>query len=221
MQLTLQNRRLALLALACTALAGCASTQPVAYTGLSSAPQLRTHPDERSTHTPYRLAANTDWRRYTKAIVAPVAIYQGADQQFEDVADGDKTRLAGAMRDEFRQKLAQRFALVDSPAADTLLIELTLTGAKTTTPFLSTATRFDLVGAPYNIVQAIRGKEGSFTGSVSYAVEIYEASTHALLAAFVSKQYPNALNLKASLGSLDASIAGIRIGADELLAFFK
>ena len=32
--------------------------------------------------------------------------------------------------------------------------------------FLSTASRFDLAGGPYNLVQAARGKEGAFTGSV-------------------------------------------------------
>ena len=201
---------------ACLALAGCANTQPTAYAGLASASQLRADPDDKSGHIPYRISTKTDWHPYTNAIVAPVVVYQGADAQFEDISEEDKATLARYMTGEFRQALKQRFDIVDKPASHTLLVKATLTGAKTTTRFLGTATRFDLVGAPYNIVQSIRGKEGSFTGSVSYAVEIFDATTLVLLDAYVTKQYPNALNIAASLGTMDASMAGVRKGADQL-----
>jgi hypothetical protein len=36
-------------------------------------------------------------------------------------------------------------------------------------------------------LQAARGKEGAFTGSVSYAVEVYDASTNQLLGAYVTE----------------------------------
>jgi len=206
---------------ACVALVGCASTQPVAYTGLASAAQLRPNADDKSGHTPYRTAAQTDWHKYASAVVAPVVVYRGPDAQFEDTSDADKVALAAYIKDEFTRKLNARFEIVDSPRAGTILVKVTLTGAKTTTRFLSTATRFDLVGAPYNIVQAVRGKEGSFTGSVSYAVEIFDATSNALLDAYVTKQYPSPMNIKASLGALDASKAGIRNGADDLLAHLR
>jgi len=57
-----------------------------------------------------------------------------------------------------------------------------------------------------------------FTGSVIYAVEIYDAPTNRLLAAFVTKQYPGSLNVLATLGSLAAAKTGIEKGADALLA---
>ena len=78
-----------------------------------------------------------------------------------------------------------------------------------------------LRGVRPNIVQSIRGKEGSFTGSVSYAVEIYDASNNRLLNAYVTKQYPNSLNISATRGSLSAAKAGIDKGADALVARFK
>ena len=87
-----------------------------------------------------------------------------------------------------------------------------------TTRVVSTLTRFDLAGGPYNAVQAARGREGSFTGSISYAVEILDASTQELLGAYVAKQYPNAWNLGATFGRLDAARVGIDKGAEELLA---
>ena len=105
------------------------------------------------------------------------------------------------------------------PRAQALRIKLTLTGAKENTPVLSTLSRFDLLGGPYNAVQAVRGKEGALTGSVSFAVEIYAASTNELLAAYVSKEYPNAWNLGAGIGAMSASKTGIDKGAAELVAY--
>lgn len=208
--------RLGLL-IAVAALGGCASTQPTAYSGLASASQLRANPDDKSGHIPYSASTKTDWRPYTRAIVAPVQIYAGADAQFDDVADEDKAALAKFMDEEFKRALARRFNVVDSPAEHTVLIKATLTGAKTNTALVSTVTRFDLLGGPYNIVQGLRGKEGIFMGSVSYAVEIYDASTLRLLDAYVTKQYPNAMNVSASIGKMAASKTGIEKGATDLV----
>ena len=83
---------------------------------------------------------------------------------------------------------------------------------------LGTLSRFDMAGAVYKGVQAARDGEGSLTGSVIYAVEIFDATTSRLLGAFVSKQYPNPYNIKASVGALAAAEAGIDKGADSLMA---
>jgi hypothetical protein len=52
-------------------------------------------------------------------------------------------------------------------------------------------------------------------------VEVYDSSTNALLAAYVAKQYPNAWNLKAGIGAMSASLAGIQNGADQLAAYLR
>lgn len=93
-------------------------------------------------------------------------------------------------------------------------IRLTLTGAKKNTPVLGTLSRVDIAGGLYNGVQAVRGREGSMTGSVIYAVELYDAASNKLLAAYVTKQYPNALNIASSVRPLDAAKAGIEKGAE-------
>ncbi|MBC9208343.1 DUF3313 domain-containing protein [Roseomonas aerophila] len=113
-------------------------------------------------------------------------------------------------------RLGQRFALVNDAAPNTLRIRLTLAGAATT-PVLSTVTRFDIGGGLYNGVQAARGGEGLFISSASYAVEIFDAASNTLLDAFVAKQYPNAYNIPAGIGSLAAARTGIDKGAEELL----
>jgi len=106
----------------------------------------------------------------------------------------------------------------NKPSAKALRVQLTLTGAKTSTQVVSTFTHFDLAGTPYNVVQGVRGKEGLMMGSVSYAVEIYDASTNRLLNAFAAKQFPNAMNVKSTFGSLRAAKTGISKGAEALVA---
>ncbi|USX28997.1 DUF3313 domain-containing protein [Oxalobacteraceae bacterium OTU3CINTB1] len=207
-----------LLIATCLALAGCASTQPAPYGGLASSGQLRPNLDDRSGRIPYSYATQVNLRDYRSIIVDPVVVYRGQDSQFEEVTEEDKTALATYMQSEFEAKLRGRFNLTRDPGRHTLRLKLTLTGAKSSTRFLSTASRFDLAGAPYNLVQAARGKEGAFTGSVMYAVELFDASTNLLVNAYVTKQYPGPYNLGASLGLMDASKAGVRNGADALLA---
>ena len=199
-----------------TALAACASPEPVAYSGIASSTQLVPSKKRDSTKVPFRYAAPVEWRSYSRIIIEPVAIYGGPDQQFGDMSDADKVELANYMRSRFTEKLGTRFMRVTDPAPHTLRLKLTLTGATTNTPVLATLSRFDIAGGLYNGVQAVRGREGTFSGAVMYAVEIYDAPTDRLLNAFVTKQFPGALNIGASLGSLAAAKTGIDKGADAL-----
>jgi hypothetical protein len=56
---------------------------------------------------------------------------------------------------------------------------------------------------------------------VNYAVEIHDASSNQLLLAYVTKQYPNAMNVGASFSPLKASMVGVEKGADDLLEKLK
>jgi len=205
---------------ACAMLVGCSSVEPVAYTGIASSSQLQPDPNDESGHIPYRYATQVDWRNYTKAMIDPVAIYRGTDNQFGDMDDNDRATLGSYMQVQFAEKLATRFQLTNTPGPNTLRIKLTLTGA-TTTPLVAPATHVDIAGNLYNSVQAIRGGEGLMAGSAIYAVEIYDASTSRLLSAYVTKQYPGALNVGASFGSMGAAKTGIDKGADALVAQLK
>jgi hypothetical protein len=206
------------IAAVCAVLAGCASVEPVAYSGIASSSYLKPDPQDKSGRVPYRFSTQADWQQYRKLIIDTVVVYRGADNQFGDMSDADKAALASYMQTKFEEKLRTRFEPANAPGPNTLRLKLTLTGASTTTPFLGPFTRFDLSGGIYNVVQTARGKEGAFTGSVMYAVEIYDASTGRLLNAYVTKQYPNPYNIGASFGSLSASKTGIEKGADALVA---
>ncbi|WP_454688349.1 DUF3313 domain-containing protein [Achromobacter aloeverae] len=215
------NRRknLSLLVL-CTAvvmLAGCASTTPMPYSGLPSSSQLHRNANDDADKVPYVYSTPTRWQDYTAVVLEPVAVYRGSDNQFEDLSEQEKSELAKYMEDEFRRELAKRFTVTNTPGPRTLRVALTLTGAKTNTAVVSTVTRFDLLGGPANVVQSIRGKEGVFIGSVSYAAEIRDAGDDRLLKAYVTKQYPNALNVGATFGRLAAAKTGVEKGAEDML----
>jgi len=199
---------------------GCGTADPVAYSGIASSAQLAPNPKDETGHIPFRYATPVDWRSYNRMIIDPIVIYRGPDAQFDGMSEEDKAELAHAMTVAFVEKLKTRFTLTDNPAPGTLRLRLTLTGASTSTPVLSTLSRAMGFGVVHG-VQALRGSEGALTGSVLYAVEIYDAPTNRLLDAFVSKQYPGAMNVGATFGSLAAAETGLEKGADALLAQLK
>jgi hypothetical protein len=199
-------------------LTACAGVQPVPYAGISSSPQLRQNRDDDASKVPYKYAAPVVWSRYAQVLLDPVVVYQGSDNQFGDMKDEDQTELAHYMGKAFSEKLATRFQLAQEPGPNTLRVKLTLTGAEKTTLLVGQLMHFDLAGNLYNGVQSVRGGQGAFSGSVSYAVEIYDSSNGHLLKAYVSKQYPNAMNLTAAFGSLSAAKTGLDKGADGLVA---
>jgi len=202
-------------------LAACSSPDPVAYGGLASSSYLKPSADTDAGRLPYAYSSHPDWRRYSKVLIEPVAVYQGADNQLGDLSAEDRSNLAGYMQTQFSAALANRFRLAAGPGPDTLRIRLTLTGASTNSAVLSTFARLDMAGGLYNSVQAVRGHEGMMMGSVSYAVEIYDAGSDRLLEAFIAKQYPGAYNIGATFGSLAAARTGVDKGADALAEHFQ
>jgi len=212
--------RTATLAL-CAALAACSTLQPVPYAGVASSSKLRVNQRDTTGRMPYEYKVNINWAKYTAVIVDPVVIYNGNDDQFEKISEEDKENLAKYMQAEFTGQLSKRFRNSVVPGNETLRIKLTLTGAKKNTNVLNTVMHFDLLGGPYNAVQAVRGREGMMAGSVSFAVEIYDSSTNSLLGAYVAKQYPNAWNLPAGMGSMAAAEVGVQKGAEQLVAYLR
>lgn len=200
------------------ALSACAGVQPVPYAGISSSSQLKQNRDDDAEKTPFRYTAPVVWSRYTQVLLDPVVVYEGGDNQFGTMKENDKAALADYMGKTFSQKLSKQFGIASQAAPGTLRVKLTLTGAETTTPLVGQAMHFDIAGNVYNGVQAIRGGQGAFSGSVSYAVEVYDSANGHLLKAYISKQYPNAMNLAAAFGSLHAAKTGLDKGADDLVA---
>ncbi|EPM46656.1 DUF3313 domain-containing protein [Pseudomonas syringae] len=196
---------------------GCASHEPSPYSGIESSLEMRPNKQDNSGRIPFKYSTSVNWNQYDKIMLEPVVIYSGADAQFSDLERNEKTVLANDMTIKFSEALGKHFRFADTPARGTLRIRLTLTGAETTVAGLSTFSRFDIGMGSYNLVQASRDREGTFTGSVSYAVEIYDASTSQLLESYVTRQYPKVYDISSTFGRLSAAQAGISRGAEELV----
>lgn len=204
--------------LSALALSGCVSTQPVKYQGLASTHAMTTsEPDKTNEHAPFSYVnPEVVWQNYATYMLDPIEIYANPDGQFGKLNDSDKDKLASYMHDQFVLALSKKFEPSPVPTIDTLRIHITLTGVETSTRVVSTMTKVIPVGAVVNTALWAFGKQAAFTGSVTYAVEIYDAATGDLLDAYITKQYPGAMNIPASFSSLGAAKAGIRLGAKRL-----
>ncbi|KPX42528.1 putative lipoprotein [Pseudomonas syringae pv. helianthi] len=196
---------------------GCASHDPSPYSGIESSLEMRPNEQDSTGRIPFKYIAAPNWNKYDQIMLEPVVIYSGADAQFSGLERTDRITLANDMTVKFSEALGRHFRFTATPGRGTLRIRLTLTGAETTVAGLSTFSRFDIGMGSYNLVQAARDRKGTFTGSVSYAVEIYDASTSQLLESYVTRQYPKVYDISSTFGRLSAAQAGISRGADELV----
>ena len=80
---------------------------------------------------------------------------------------------------------------------------MTILGATKTKGGVATATRVTPLGFAISGVKSALGKKGSFTGSVLYAVELYDARTNELLLAAVRRRTPDPLDVPATLSTTD------------------
>ncbi|PLV54500.1 DUF3313 domain-containing protein [Erwinia sp. B116] len=197
---------------------GCSSTSPVKYAGIEATSRMLPNTADDSARIPFRYAAPVDWSKYRSITIEPVEIYGGSDAQFNDLPQEDRRNLADYMQKKFAEVLAEKFTVNTSAGnAPALRLKLTLAGADTTPQFVGTVTKFDLAGGPYNIVQSVRGGRGLMSGYVNYAVEVKDAANGELLLAYVAEQYPNAMNVGATFGSMSAAETGVDKGAEQLL----
>ncbi len=195
------------------ALAACATTPPPSQ-ALSSSAYLRPTSDKSRPYA-YR-RPDADFAAYSRVMIPPTAIYAGADAQFGNMSAADRQVLAVYMHREFSRVLGRRFQLVGQPGPGTLRARLTLTGAEASTPVLSTVSHVLPVGLVVNAGAQATGGRGTFSGWVSYAVEIEDAQAGTLLYAHVASRSANALDITANFGGLDAAKAGVRSAADQL-----
>ncbi len=98
--------------------------------------------------------------------------------------------------------------------ADTLRLKVTLLGAEKTKGGVATATRVTPMGFGLSALKSAMGKGGSFTGSVLFAVELYDARTNELLLAAVRRRHPDPLDVPATLGTEETVKAVAREFAD-------
>jgi hypothetical protein len=141
--------------------------------------------------------------KYRTVIVDPATVYQGPDAQFDGIEMADRQRFAAIVTQELQSEIAKSFPVPARPQADTLRLRVTLLGAQKTKGGLATATRVTGLGFATSALKSALGKQGSFTGSLLYSVELYDARTGELLLAAVRRRTPDPLDIPATLSTTD------------------
>ena len=152
--------------------------------------------------------------KYRTLIVDNTAVYNGPDAQFDGINAADRAKFAGIVTDQLRSELSKSFPNPVRVQPDTLRLKVTLLGAEKTKGGLATATRVTPMGFGLSALKSAVGKGGSFTGSVLFAVELYDARTNELLLAAVRRRHPDPLDVPATLGTEETVKAVAREFAD-------
>lgn len=197
-------------------LISCAScaTKPELYQELSSSGQLRQSGKQADKKVYFNTSLDPGrLKAFTSVIVEPARIYRGRDNQFRSLSEQSKIELARHADLHFSRELASKQLLVGTPETASLRMRVTITGAEGSVPVLSTATKLTPVGFAMSGLRSVSDREGSFAGAVIYAIELFDARNGTLIYAFVTRQYPNALNIPATIRPLDAAKAGLERGA--------
>lgn len=148
--------------------------------------------------------------KYRAVIVDPTAVYDGPDARFEGVDLADRSRFAAMITDALRSEIGKSFPAPARAQTNTLRLHTVLLGAEKTTGGVATATRVTPLGFATSALKSALGKSGSFTGSILYAVEIYDARTGELLLAAVRRRTPDPLDVPATLSTSNTIKAAAR-----------
>ena len=190
-----------------------AQTEDHAPVGLQSATRMAQ--DKAGTESWTYAQPKARFAKYRTVIVENTAVYQGPDSQFDgSINAADRQKFAGMVTNELRSELAKSFRTPARAQADTLRIKVTLLGAEKTTGGVATATRVTPLGFATSAVKSALGKKGSFTGSLLYAVEVFDGRSNELLLAAVRRRTPDPLDVPATLGTEETVKAVAREFAD-------
>lgn len=176
-----------------------AQTQDHAPTALTSADELEHDKKESWTY----IKPDLHLARFDGLQIEPTVVYRGTDAQFQDVPEADRQKFAQFLTEALRTEMAKSFRIVQAPAADTLRLRMTLIGAKKTTGGVGTVSSVLPIGLVTNVVKSAAGKGGTFSGSVLFAIEIFDSRSGELFAAAVRRATPDALDIGATMSTAD------------------
>jgi len=200
-------------------MAGCSSSpKSEKYSGVPESEQLR--PDVRFPHSLVYIKEGANFGQYSRFIIDPAEIYRGSDASWHKgkVTEQNKQELAQFARAEFVRALGKKYSVVNQPGPGVLRIKLTLADVELTTSTLAVVSHFSPVGMGMNLLGTGAGMQGSFMGSVTISGELRDAQSDTVLAAFLTKQTPLAVDVSKTVGKLAAARSGVTETADKLSA---
>lgn len=176
-----------------------AQTKDHAPVALSSASKMA-HDDPMSESWTY-MKPGLDLTNIRSVVVEPTAVYAGPDAQFDGIASDDRSRFAEILTTALQTEIAKSFPASGFPPAQTLKIRVTLLGATPTKGGFATATRASSVGFALSALKSVRGKPGSLTGSLLYAIEVLQGPSSEIVVAAVRRRHPDALDIPATVST--------------------
>ncbi len=66
---------------------------------------------------------DTDLRKYTSIMIAPVSIYDGADIDWGNTGPADRTEIANYLQTAYTKAIGRSMRIVKTPGPNTLLLE--------------------------------------------------------------------------------------------------
>ena len=200
-------------------IAGCSTTPKSGkYAEVPDAGKLQ--PDSRFPHSLIYVKEGTSFASYSKFIIDAADIYRGADASWHKhkVTEQDKQALAQFARAEFVRVLGRKYTMVNQPGPGVLRLKLTLADVELTTPALAVVSHLSPAGMGMNLLGSGAGMQGSFMGSVTLAGELRDAPSDTVVAAFLTKQSPLAVDVSKTFGKMSAARAGITETAEKFSA---
>jgi hypothetical protein len=116
-------------------------------------------------------------------MIAPVSIYGGADTDWGNTSDADRTEIANYLEQAYTKAIGQSMHIVHAPGPHTLLLQMQLVGVESNVPVLSTVSRIYPAGLVLNITKQASSTPGTFSGSVTYALMVYDSTLSTVRAA--------------------------------------
>jgi hypothetical protein len=162
------------------------------------------------------VARDVDFAKFRSVMVSPVQIYGGADTDWGGTAAPERQAIANYMQQAFTKAIAQQYKIVTRPGPNTLRVQFELVGIEPNVPVATTVSRVVPAGLVANIAAQATDQPGAFSGSVTYAVLVYDSVSDKLLGAAVNKKFPEALNIAATFTTGAAAKAGIDEGAAQI-----
>jgi len=173
-----------------------AQTEDHAPVGLPSAGQLSQDRGESWTY----LRPGLNLSSYRNVVVDQAVVYTGPDAQFVGVSAEERRRYAAMLTDRLRTEMARALPVVARAGPGTARIRVTLVGMTGTTGGVATATRVTIMGFATSAMRSVTGRQGSLTGSMLIAIEVFDHNG-VLQAAAVRRRAPDALDVPATLSN--------------------
>jgi hypothetical protein len=207
-------RRLAAVA-ALLLLAAC-SNEPKQTAGMAQEMPLQPQPGDSAGNTLVYRSPDLDPSKYHGFYIPPANVYQGSDGQWADTDEATRDKIAAQLTTDFQKSLrAKGIRVVTAPTPDTMTLQLTLVGVEATHGVAANVIKLTPIGMGLTLLKTATDRPATFTGSITVAGRLTDSKTNALLAGFVSKQSPTAIDPRTLGGTVDTAMLAANKAADD------